>query len=41
MPIIVAILGILASYGFTIGIAIQPFSIYKRLVKIGWWNNKL
>lgn len=41
MPIIFAILGIVASYGFTIGIAIQPFSIYNRLVKIGWWKNNL
>lgn len=33
MPLVVLILGYIALYGFTIGIALQPYTIYKRLNK--------
>jgi hypothetical protein len=38
MPLYPAIMGFVASYGFTIGITLQPYSIYKRLVELDWWN---
>jgi len=38
MPLLPAIMGIIASYGFTVGITLQPFLIYKRLVRLDWWN---
>ncbi len=33
MPLLVLVLGLIAMYGFTIGIAYQPYTIYKRLNK--------
>jgi len=31
MPLSILILGYIAMYGFTIGIALQPYTIYRRL----------
>ena len=28
----------IATYGFLIGIILQPYSIYKRLKRMNWWN---
>ena len=38
MPILPLIASYIAIYGFVIGIALQPFLIYKKLVKLDWWN---
>jgi|TARA_R100000479_G_scaffold102976_2_gene51396 hypothetical protein len=28
----------IATYGFLIGIILQPYMIYKRLKQLGWWK---
>ena len=28
----------IATYGFLIGILLQPYGIYRRLKRIDWWN---
>lgn len=30
----------IATYGFLIGIILQPFLIYKRLKRLKWWDKK-
>ena len=30
----------IATYGFLFGMIFQPYSIYKRLKRIGWWDKK-
>ena len=37
-PIIVMILAFIAIYGFTVGMALQPYTIYKKLVNINYWS---
>ncbi len=34
MPLLVLVIGLIAMYGFTIGIAYQPYTIYKRLKRL-------
>jgi hypothetical protein len=37
-PIAIIILALIAVYGFTIGITLQPYSIYRNLVKVNYWS---
>jgi len=40
MPLLPLIMGLIASYGFTIGIILQPFSIYKTLIESNWFTKR-
>lgn len=37
-PLFPIIMMFIASYGFVIGMALQPFLIYKRLIRLDWWK---
>ena len=38
MPLLPLIATYIVMYGFVVAIALQPFNIYRRLVKLDWWN---
>lgn len=38
IPIWPVIGSFIATYGFLIGIIVQPYLIYTRLVRLGWWD---
>lgn len=38
VPVLVMIGAFIAVYGFTIGMALQPYTIYKKLVKMDYWS---
>jgi len=40
IPLLPVVLTYIATCGFLIGITLQPYGIYKRLKRLGWWNNK-
>jgi len=39
VPIIIAIISMISIFGFTIGITIQPYTIYMKLKKMNFWKN--
>jgi len=39
-PLITFILTHLAMWGFLIGIIYQPYNIYRKLIKLDWFNRK-
>jgi len=38
-PIAIIILALVAVYGFTVGMALQPYTIYRNLVKMNYWSD--
>ena len=37
-PLIIVILGFIAIYGFTIGMILNPWTIYRKLKKTNYWG---
>ena len=40
IPLLPVILSFIAIYGFLIGIIYQPYSIYRKLVRMDWFNRR-
>lgn len=40
VPVVIMIMAIVAVYGFTIGMILQPFLIYKNLREMNYWSDK-
>lgn len=37
-PVIIIILALIALYGFTVGMILQPLLLYRKLVKTNYWE---
>jgi|TARA_R110002020_G_scaffold471111_1_gene697595 hypothetical protein len=40
MPFIILLLAFIAMYGAAIGITLQPYLIYKKLIRIDWFEKR-
>lgn len=40
VPVAIMIMAIVAIYGFTIGMMLQPFFIYKNLIETNYWSDR-
>lgn len=38
VPVAAMIASFVAVYGFTIGMALQPYTIYRRLIRMNYWS---